>query len=70
MVSPLKPGSEPRMQRDGQAEDAANKVRRSAEIQGKDKPTETEKHEAAKAEVEAHAELERKEHNRGHPSRA
>jgi hypothetical protein len=64
-----KTGCEPRTRSDREAEDADSKLRRSADIRAKAKPTDTEKHEDAARDVEAHAVLERNKHYRGHPPR-
>ena len=69
MTVPANIDSEPRAPTDRKAEDAAKKVRRSAEIHAKAEPTEAEKKEAISREFEAHAELERKKHYRGNPGR-
>jgi hypothetical protein len=52
------------------ADDAAKKVRRSAEIHDEEEPTDIEKNEAASGEFEAHAELERNLYHKGHPGQA
>jgi hypothetical protein len=52
---------------DRKAEEAAAKVRHTAEQHDGGKSTEQEKTETDSATVEAHAELERPEHYKGHP---
>ncbi len=69
MKSPSDIGSTPVTRSDRDAEDAAKKVRRSAEIHDKTHPNETEKNEAGSKDFETHAELERKKHYRGNPPR-
>jgi hypothetical protein len=50
------------------ADDAARKISDSAKIRDKEHPSETEKATIASSDFEAHSELERPEHNRGHPA--
>jgi hypothetical protein len=52
---------------DQDAEEAAEKVRRSAEIRDKPNQDEAEKEEIASSDFESHSELDRPEHNKGKP---